>query len=126
MLAEAPTAASPRSGMDARPSAHTHTRDTPTTVPHPRPCSPTHARPNDAPPTVNQSRPYSACTMLSILLNFAALGAIVAIGSKQLWNYGAALHWDPPSCAPLASLPLLFLLTLLLLIAPARPRKHIL
>eukprot|EP00965_Chrysotila_dentata_P141228 4668035-Pleurochrysis_carterae.AAC.1 len=76
MLAEAPTAANPRSGVEARPSANTQPRDTPTTIPQPRPCSPTLARPNDAPPTLNQSRPYLACTMLSILLNVAALGAI--------------------------------------------------
>eukprot|EP00965_Chrysotila_dentata_P117932 3897987-Pleurochrysis_carterae.AAC.1 len=31
MLAEAPTAANPRSGAEARPSAHTQPRDTPTT-----------------------------------------------------------------------------------------------
>eukprot|EP00965_Chrysotila_dentata_P127587 4219326-Pleurochrysis_carterae.AAC.1 len=60
--------------------------------------------------------------MLSILLNVAALGAIVAIGSKQLWNYGTTQRGDPFSSAPLASLPPLFLTTMLLLFASARPR----
>eukprot|EP00965_Chrysotila_dentata_P183985 6074860-Pleurochrysis_carterae.AAC.1 len=63
MLAEAPPAANPRAGVDARPSTHTQPHDMPTAVPQRRPCTPTPARPNDATPTANQPRPYSACTM---------------------------------------------------------------
>eukprot|EP00965_Chrysotila_dentata_P041921 1390662-Pleurochrysis_carterae.AAC.1 len=59
--------------------------------------------------------------MLSILLNIAAFGTAIAIGTKQLWDNGASL---PPSHRGLmvTASPAIVLLLVLLSRASLRPR----
>eukprot|EP00965_Chrysotila_dentata_P067444 2231959-Pleurochrysis_carterae.AAC.1 len=64
LLAAAPMTESSRAAGDSRSPACAHSASVPSTA--------------------HQSRPFSACAMLSVLLIVAAFGAIIAIGTKQL------------------------------------------